>query len=574
MMKVQGYLTNIFVFCNPSFNYNNINFQTKNIIFIDKGKNKNDVANYIPCLFIQEYEQSSKFLIFFHGNADDIFSSELLGQHFCENLKMNVIIVEYPGYSIYKSDKSAEVICENSLIVYSFIKQKFKARDEDIFVVGRSLGTGPAIYLSSKEKPKSLILISPFKSIKSVTNAFFSFFLLDIFKSIDIINKVSSPILFIHGLNDPLIDFSHSEELIAKAGKNGEDDIVLNPHMTHNDFDVEKDIFTKILKFLKDKPDSFPKHAFNLDDDQFKNLFDIPVAVQKYLFKLNIQSSNPSIFEKKAKCSLLLNDGRIALGMNNSEINIYNIDWCLNEKEITIKLKDGYPIQYMTQLKNNIFVACDALNIYFFSLTKYKSKLINCFNGNAQIKKVENLNEKEIIILYKESIVVLNENFEKITEKTGNYKDLIVASNKIIASTSKNIEIIEYFNNNKLVVIDTLNYEIIDSIYSLINFDNLIIGLGTNEFLIYNLNDNSCKRVEHNIDEPSYIWKIDFNSFLICNRSDKIIYFEYSNKKCEQYPINCINSKYITSIIKLFDGSIIITTNPIDKNEKEDCKMF
>ena len=260
--------------------------------------------------------------------------------------------------------------------------------------------------------------------------------------------------------------------------------------------------------------------------------------------------------------------------MNNSEINIYNIDWCLNEKEITIKLKDGYPIQYMTQLKNNIFVACDALNIYFFSLTKYKSKLINCFNGNAQIKKVENLNEKEIIILYKESIVVLNENFEKITEKTGNYKDLIVASNKIIASTSNNIEIIEYFNNNKLVVLDTLNYKIIDSIYSLINFDNLIIGLGTNEFLIYNLNDNSCKRVDHNINEPSYIWKIDFNSFLICNRSDKIIYFEYSNKKCEQYPINCINSKYITSIIKLFDGSIIITTNPIDKNEKEDCKMF
>jgi len=110
MMNIRQYVTNMFVFYNPSFNYNNINFQSKNLIFIDKGKNKDDITNYIPCLFIQEYEQSSKFLIYFHGNSDDIFTSELFCQHLCENLKMNVIIVEYPGYSIYKAEKSAEII--------------------------------------------------------------------------------------------------------------------------------------------------------------------------------------------------------------------------------------------------------------------------------------------------------------------------------------------------------------------------------------------------------------------------------------------------------------------------------
>jgi len=64
-------------------------------------------------------------LIFFHGNSEDIFISELLGQYLSEFLKMNVIIVEYPGYSIYNEKKSADLICEDSRIVYKFVKEKF-----------------------------------------------------------------------------------------------------------------------------------------------------------------------------------------------------------------------------------------------------------------------------------------------------------------------------------------------------------------------------------------------------------------------------------------------------------------
>ena len=152
MDYIREFLTNMFVFWNPAFNYKEMNLLSKNLIFIDKGKNKNDISNYIPCLFLPEYDHSSKFLIYFHGNRDDIFSSELFCQYFSEKLKMNVIIVEYPGYSIYNSEKSAETICEDSLKVYDFVKEKFNKKSEDIYVIGRSLGTGPAIYLASNEK--------------------------------------------------------------------------------------------------------------------------------------------------------------------------------------------------------------------------------------------------------------------------------------------------------------------------------------------------------------------------------------------------------------------------------------
>ena len=55
------FLTNIFVFCNPTIKYDEINLQSKNIIFIDKGKIKEDKSNYIPCLFIPEHEKVQNF---------------------------------------------------------------------------------------------------------------------------------------------------------------------------------------------------------------------------------------------------------------------------------------------------------------------------------------------------------------------------------------------------------------------------------------------------------------------------------------------------------------------------------
>ena len=405
MTNVKEFLTNMFVFCNPTFKYDEINLQSKNIIFIDKGHNKEDKNNYIPCLFIPEHEKSSKFLIFFHGNSDDIISSELFCQYFSEKLRMNVVIVEYPGYSIYFSEKSAETMCEDSLIVYEFIQKTFNAKNEDIYVVGRSLGTGPAVYLASIKTPKNLFLISPFKSIKSIKNAFLSFFLLDIFKSIDIIDKIKCQIFFIHGKNDTLIDFSHSEELFSKAeniSNLNQNILIINKNMTHNDIDIEKDIFNQIKKYLKENPQLFPKNTYNLNDTKFKNLFSYPEPIQKELFKINIKSSNPTKYEVTAKCALKLKDERIAFGFGNSEVSIYNIDGGLNEKEITIKINNcSRPISYINQLKNDVFVICTVTDIYFFLLKKYKYELIKKLQYNENVLKVDQLITKEITYLTK-----------------------------------------------------------------------------------------------------------------------------------------------------------------------------
>jgi acetyl esterase/lipase len=127
-------------------------------------------GRHIPCLFLPaSYKKLSKnFLIFFHGNAEDIFAARDMADKLRFNMNMNVFIVEYPGYSIYNEDKSSDKVLDDSLVVFDYLVNELHIDEENLFILGRSIGTGPSVYLSSKKKPAGLILISPFTSIRAV----------------------------------------------------------------------------------------------------------------------------------------------------------------------------------------------------------------------------------------------------------------------------------------------------------------------------------------------------------------------------------------------------------------------
>jgi acetyl esterase/lipase len=76
--------------------------------------------------------------------------------------------VEYPGYSIYKGKVDGRVVREDALWVYQYMTEKMGFRQEDVIVMGRSIGTGVALELMKKVKPGALVLISPFVSVKSL----------------------------------------------------------------------------------------------------------------------------------------------------------------------------------------------------------------------------------------------------------------------------------------------------------------------------------------------------------------------------------------------------------------------
>ena len=579
MNSIRTYFTNNFVFNNPNFEYKKTNLNSKSIIFIKRCENliTNDgIDNYIPCLFIQEREQSSKFLIFFHGNSEDIFMSELLGQYFSEKLKMNVIIVEYPGYSIYNAEKSAETMCYDSLIVYSFIKDNFNLSDDDIYVLGRSIGTGPAVFLSSKKKPRGLILVSPFKSIKSVKGAFIGFFLLDIFKSIDIIDKVTSPVLFIHGKNDHLIDYKHSEELFQKLDTYSDmnkNQIIINPNMTHNDMDIEKDIFNRIIEFVNINTSESKKRCFNFLDKKFKKLFDIPLPVQNYLLTLNISLENPNIISKNSRFCLLLNDERVAYSMKNYQIEIYDPEEM--DMELTIKTSDIGQINFLSQLSNDILIACSDYYIGFYILKKFKYEKKKSIEFKNTIISVEELNNSQILVLTKRNIILLNNEYEIKNEyKNNNFQNMKVLKEYIALKLPNKILILSYKNNeiNKKKEIMIEESIIKDDI---INIENkYLIYLDNNNInqLIFEDKDEIYHKIyKHSIENPSFIFNLYHNIVIIGNEYGDIQIYEINreNIKSLYFEKNKLDRILNNSIIALKDGKIMIS---FDEKKKYEIK--
>ena len=234
---------------------------------------------------------------------------------------------------------------------------------------------------------------------------------------------------------------------------------------------------------------------------------------------------------------------------------------------LTININGGSPIYFINQLQNNILVACDASNVYFYSLKQFKSELVNIFNCGERVKKVEQLNTGEIIILCDNSIKILNENYEKIKEDKVNWNNLIAISNKIIVSNNNNNILIFKYEENKFIQmpLETNQFKAIYSLNNLISLDdNIFIAIGRNQFLSCNLEDYSCVLFDYNIQDPSNITKMDGTSFLIWNKSGDIYYVEKKGiDEFEPSKIKSVNCKNINSIIKLYDGSLIISKEPI-----------
>jgi hypothetical protein len=55
---------------------------------------------------------------------------------------MNLLIVEYPGYGLYKGKPSEENLLEDAAYIYSYLTKHCGIKESDIIILGRSIGTG------------------------------------------------------------------------------------------------------------------------------------------------------------------------------------------------------------------------------------------------------------------------------------------------------------------------------------------------------------------------------------------------------------------------------------------------
>lgn len=161
--------------------------------------------------FIEKsYPGAKGTLIHFHGNAGGVCDRSFVIDNL-KNLPLNIILVEYPGYSGEGPFPTLKRIKENSLKTIRY----FKNQGRPIFLFGESLGSSVATYVSSLEKVEGLILQSPFPSLGEVgQNAYPIFPVKWLLKDDIILKKNSTRSLILIAQEDEVIPTKYSESQI------------------------------------------------------------------------------------------------------------------------------------------------------------------------------------------------------------------------------------------------------------------------------------------------------------------------------------------------------------------------
>lgn len=59
-------------------------------------------SGYIPCVYLKGSYHDNKLVIYFHSNGEDIITAFGFAQAINSSSGRSVLMVEYPGYSIYR----------------------------------------------------------------------------------------------------------------------------------------------------------------------------------------------------------------------------------------------------------------------------------------------------------------------------------------------------------------------------------------------------------------------------------------------------------------------------------------
>jgi abhydrolase domain-containing protein 17 len=171
----------------------------------------------------QRAEPHPVCILYCHGNAEDLGLIWPRLQRMALDLGVSVFGFDYPGYGT-AGGTSTEAGCfaAAEAALRHILAEQPNAR---VVVFGRSLGSGPAVYLATSAHLTSvalhgLVLQSP---VASGTGAFLGrvgevlLRPVDIVRNIDRMNGVKCPVCVMHGTADGVVPWSHGKRLHAMA---------------------------------------------------------------------------------------------------------------------------------------------------------------------------------------------------------------------------------------------------------------------------------------------------------------------------------------------------------------------
>ena len=166
----------------------------------------------------------------FHGNAENM-STHYRSLAWVTDAGFDLVVFDYRGYGKSTGKPEREALVQDGIRLLNWVLSTSKA--SDIILVGQSLGGAvvvPVLAKAPSERVRLLVLDSTFDSYRTVARnklgGFFltwpfqyplSFLVSDEYSPQDFISNISTPTLFIHSKNDPVIPYARGLSLFEKA---------------------------------------------------------------------------------------------------------------------------------------------------------------------------------------------------------------------------------------------------------------------------------------------------------------------------------------------------------------------
>ena len=194
---------------------------------------------------------ASATLIHFHGNADS--ACYALGQTqagFDPTDRLNLVYVEYPGYSGDAAKPNEVLLLNNAEAIYQKIATDFSL---PIIVTGHSIGANIATWVAKNSPVDGLVLISSFPDMQVLANILVPGVTVDLslhlYSASDWAPYVLAPVMVIAPENDQIVPVLASNWLWAEFNSTNAEFLVI-PQVDHNSVMLSPELYTAVNRFM------------------------------------------------------------------------------------------------------------------------------------------------------------------------------------------------------------------------------------------------------------------------------------------------------------------------------------
>lgn len=189
-------------------------------------------------------------VIYFGGNGEEVSwmvdrAPELAG--------WGLVLVNYRGYGLSEGRPSERALRRDSLCIYDHVTRRDDVDGERVVALGRSLGSGIAVYLARERSLRGVILVSPYDSITAVARETFPFLPVRLllrhrFEAASWAAEVRTPMLALIAGQDTVISPERSLRLASAWGGPRETRVLAGAG--HNSIDRHPEYWRSIRGFL------------------------------------------------------------------------------------------------------------------------------------------------------------------------------------------------------------------------------------------------------------------------------------------------------------------------------------